>query len=548
MPTRSDLLTQITRCTGMNPLLDLLGAEIDALGITDGYVVNLCDMARENLRTVKLRYPDGYRHLETTYHNYKTNLGTERHAPVIRAFFGRTEVRIDAQAELESDRKIVNGWKLTELTALPLLDSASPEHPPIGVVSLMKSSGRVSAEALQQLSDLLSLFYVPLQTALEADYLKQFHENFQLAAKEHERALQFIVEVTNLTNRAKIFDLFTKELFKRLDFDCIGLYLLEDNLLKNVMVSCADPAFQPITEAVREYLQNRPYTLDNIDGGISHAFLKNAAFVFSDVQEILHLPMSAKDKHVLSLMNPTRTSMLQPIRYQGHAIGVMTLSNLTKVIAVPESDLHLLNTLSGFFGAAITNSDNFAAREAQNAEIERLNQVLQQQVVELAEQAGTDRLTGLYNFRIFEREIDRRISECKRSSVNNGISIAVIDIDHFKRFNDTYGHQAGNQVLAGVAQEISKLVRKMDMAFRFGGEEFVVMMSKCHLEGSKTFAERVRTAVENAKFETNSGTLSVTVSVGCATYENDDTQETFFKRADQALYKAKNDGRNRVEG
>ena len=108
-------------------------------------------------------------------------------------------------------------------------------------------------------------------------------------------------------------------------------------------------------------------------------------------------------------------------------------------------------------------------------------------------------------------------------------------------------HSAGNVVLAGVAQEITKLVRKMDLACRYGGEEFVVILSKCDLEGIKTFSERLRLAIEGAGFETEAGRLSVTVSIGCTTHQPNDTNETIFKRADQALYRAKGSGRNRVE-
>lgn len=141
----------------------------------------------------------------------------------------------------------------------------------------------------------------------------------------------------------------------------------------------------------------------------------------------------------------------------------------------------------------------------------------------------------------------RRLNEYQRNSVRKGLSIIMVDIDHFKNFNDTYGHAAGNTVLAGVAREIAKLSRKMDMACRYGGEEFVVILPLCESDGALIFAERVRTAVEKARFELESGEiLGVTVSVGASTFVDGDTQQSLFERADQALYRAKRAGRNQV--
>lgn len=542
-----DLLKRITKNLGMNALLDLLGQEIENLNIADGYIISLCDMTRENLFGLKLRYPEEFRFLESTYQGYKTNLSEDHSTPNARAFSAREVIRLSADSDADEDKNLLKSWELTEYVILPFVDAENAEQLPIGTTSLMRSNGKVEDEKIVVLNELLSIFYAPLQAAMQADFLSEFHENFKLAAEEHARALQFIVEINNLTTRRKISDLFSIEIFKRFNFDFIGFFLLEDDVLKSMMVSYSDAEYQPISEAWTSHFKKNHYRVD-LQGGVSHAFMKNSPLVFPDVLEILHLPMAENDKVMIRMMKTPRTLALLPIRYQGKAIGVMTLWSLCKVVKISETDLHLLNTLSAFFGAAIINSDNIAAREKQSAEIERLNAILQGQVVELAEQAGTDRLTGLYNFRIFEREIERRISECKRTSANDDWSIVVFDVDHFKRFNDTYGHSAGNQVLIGVAREILKIVRKMDMAFRYGGEEFVVMMSKCTLARSRIFAERVRTAVEAACFETDAGNLSVTISAGCATYLQEDTSKTLFSRADQALYQAKNNGRNRIEG
>jgi diguanylate cyclase (GGDEF)-like protein len=437
---------------------------------------------------------------------------------------------------------------MSEFAVVPILVYGDDASLPLGTVSLIRESGALDDAKIDFLRELLSVFYVPLQSALQLAFLESFQSKLKTAAQEHARALQFIVEVNNLTDRDMIFRLFSAELFKRFSFDCLGLFLREGEILKNVHVACRDERYETAKHEWAAYLQNRHYGLTQADGGVSHAFQKNAALVFADVKPILNLPMSEMDANTLRILRTPRTLVIVPIRYQNQPIGAMALFTLDSVIELPESDLQLLHTISAFFGAAVTNSDNFALRERQNREILRLNKVLQTQVDQLSEQAAVDKLTGLFNFRTYEQEIDRRISEYSRATVNQGLSIAVIDIDHFKSFNDSYGHVAGNEVLAGVARAIAGLARKMDMAFRYGGEEFVVVMTKCPLDGCKIFAERVRQAVESARIPTEAGVLSVTVSIGCATFMPGDTQESFFDRADQALYRAKNGGRNCVMG
>ncbi len=162
------------------------------------------------------------------------------------------------------------------------------------------------------------------------------------------------------------------------------------------------------------------------------------------------------------------------------------------------------------------------------------------------EQAVTDALTGLHNRRYMEGHLKTLVDE----AVANGrpLSLLVSDIDHFKRVNDTYGHDAGDNVLREFAARLRRNTRGIDLACRYGGEEFVIIMPDTELERAQHVAERLRACVEAEPFKVNATTtIAVTTSVGLATLEQpDETSETIFKRADTALYAAKRDGRNRV--
>lgn len=158
----------------------------------------------------------------------------------------------------------------------------------------------------------------------------------------------------------------------------------------------------------------------------------------------------------------------------------------------------------------------------------------------------TDPLTGLFNRRHFESNLDREFSRAKR--YKNDLSFAIIDIDFFKKINDTYGHCCGDYVLKEVAYLISNTFRISDMVFRYGGEEFVVILTETPLENSVIPLERLRKAVENSNFTFNHEEIKVTVSIGAASVENDVANAwEMFDLADKALYSAKENGRNQVK-
>lgn len=158
----------------------------------------------------------------------------------------------------------------------------------------------------------------------------------------------------------------------------------------------------------------------------------------------------------------------------------------------------------------------------------------------------TDPLTGLFNRRHFESNLDREYSRAKR--YKNELSFAIIDIDFFKKINDTYGHSCGDYVLKEVAYIISNTFRISDMVFRYGGEEFVVILTETPLENSIIPLERLRKAVEASKFVFNKQEIKVTVSIGASSINEEVTNAwEMFDLADKALYFAKENGRNQVK-
>lgn len=156
----------------------------------------------------------------------------------------------------------------------------------------------------------------------------------------------------------------------------------------------------------------------------------------------------------------------------------------------------------------------------------------------------TDPLTGLGNRGAYDKAIRREIDFAKRHDTS--FSLLMIDVDHFKRINDQYGHPAGDSVLVKLSQLMIKLNRSTDQVFRYGGEEFVMMLNYTPLDGAKLVAERLRQQVEYADFLYQSIKIPVTISVGITHFQQGDLPEKLLKKADVALYEAKKSGRNNV--
>ena len=176
----------------------------------------------------------------------------------------------------------------------------------------------------------------------------------------------------------------------------------------------------------------------------------------------------------------------------------------------------------------------------------RYSDILRNRIEESVEQAITDGLTGLHNRRYMETHLGTLVAQAHESG--RPVSLLIADIDHFKRVNDTHGHDAGDTVLREFATRFRRNTRGVDLACRMGGEEFVVIMPETGLNRAFQIGERLRAAIAAEPFRLNETTeLRVTASVGVATLETaDETAATLYKRADTALYAAKRDGRNRV--
>lgn len=222
---------------------------------------------------------------------------------------------------------------------------------------------------------------------------------------------------------------------------------------------------------------------------------------------------------------PGTTSLCLPLSAQGASIGLLHVSASTDSMDHGTAVDELLGQLAEQLGLAIAN---LQLRET------------------LRTQSLRDPLTGLFNRRYLEESLARELQRCERRGLP--LSVLMLDVDHFKRFNDTHGHAAGDALLGQVGRQIQGGVRAEDIACRYGGEEFTVVMPELDAAGAVARAEQIRRAVELATVQHLGQQLGpVTMSIGIATFPGDGTTpELLLQMADATLYRAKAEGRNRV--
>ena len=213
---------------------------------------------------------------------------------------------------------------------------------------------------------------------------------------------------------------------------------------------------------------------------------------------------------------------IMPLSYEKELLGILIfLSPIPN--AIRPYQIELLKVLGNQAASSLANAKF-------HAEIERM--------------AITDGLTGLFNHRNFQEKLAAEFRRLERFSAP--LSLLLIDIDFFKKINDSYGHPAGDEVLRGVARVIRETVRSVDIPARYGGEEFAALLPGTNHEGALKMAERLRESIEKTRFPFEGKELRVTVSIGAATSPHDAVaKEELVEKTDKALYYAKRNGRNR---
>jgi diguanylate cyclase (GGDEF)-like protein len=249
------------------------------------------------------------------------------------------------------------------------------------------------------------------------------------------------------------------------------------------------------------------------------------------IKDTLRDPLMQKVRDIISPIG-IRSILVIPILLHEKIIGTLFLRTSRYVYPFSENEVQLLNSIAAAAANALYNAFLFEQVEDEKTRLEKL--------------ALTDYLTGIFNIRYFYHRIIEEFSRCQRYV--SPLSCLMLDIDHFKKINDIYGHKTGDKVLREFAQLLKKHSRKSDVLARYGGEEFIILLPQTTLEGAKFEAERFRSSVKEHRFKSMKHKSNLTVSIGVSSFphlkiESHDELITF---ADDALFDAKGRGRDQV--
>jgi len=227
-----------------------------------------------------------------------------------------------------------------------------------------------------------------------------------------------------------------------------------------------------------------------------------------------------------------KSILVIPVIFHEKVIGTLFLRTSRSARAFNGSEIQLLDTIAKTSANALYNAFLFEQIEDEKTRLEKL--------------AITDFLTGLYNIRYFYQRIIEEFNRSERYVFPT--SCLMLDIDHFKKINDLYGHRVGDLVLQEFAKLLKKSSRKSDVLARYGGEEFIILLPQTSMDGAVAEAERIRSLVKNHKFKRIKSGTGITVSIGisCAPHPKIKTHDELISFADDALFKAKRNGRDKV--
>ena len=248
---------------------------------------------------------------------------------------------------------------------------------------------------------------------------------------------------------------------------------------------------------------------------------KSWDLIQNDKNIIVEENIKEKDNEKTKNFN-LKSQVYIPLKVRDETIGVLSAKQLDHVRKFDKVDKKFLKTLSNQIAIAIENAKIY------------------QEVKDLSVKDG---LTQLYNHSYFQRKLKDEIKRSKR--YKNKLSMLIMDIDDFKHFNDTYGHQTGDEVLKVLSKTLKEQTRNVDTVARYGGEEFVIILPETDYEGLKIVADRLNEVIrEDISIKYKTKTLGITVSIGGTTFNPEDSQKEFIKKSDMALYEAKDRGKD----
>ncbi len=341
--------------------------------------------------------------------------------------------------------------------------------------------------------------------------LKDNQNNPKTGISLIERITPFARQI-NCLDIKKIADICVNKISKIIGARFASLYILDDN-----------GAILHLQKHSHPFLINKIVSLNQKDISPMVMAVKSKQLILVSDIDRHEKPIIRKSQRAFAENYRTKNCLITPLLCQDKVVGVLNFSDKTDSDTFSPDDIALVELFSQLVGASIGNIKMF----------ERM-----------IRQARTDGLTGLANHRTFYEILEKELWRSRR--YGGQISLVMVDIDNLKDINDTYGHRAGDNVIREVSKQIKGCIRQIDTAARYGGDEFAVILPNTDIEDALTVAKRMVHAVAETTVAWESKAISLSISVGLGEYGPDLNPEDITSRSDEALYLAKQDGKNTV--
>ncbi len=396
--------------------------------------------------------------------------------------------------------------------------TAAPEIAVVGLAS--RKDARVGEFSGLDVDHLITL---PASDAEIACRLAVTLKNRKRQTREQEerKRLETIVEITSLTSSIldakEILFLIVRKISEIIPVTRCSIIRIDDGADEAVVVaSFEDSGIRDIRLTLSKYPE------------IREALTSRKPVVIKDVEQD---PLMDDIREILSPLG-IRAIVVLPIMFRQEVIGTLFLRTSRTDREFSDEEISLCQAVANASSNALYNAFLFERIEQEKHKLERL--------------AITDFLTGLYNIRYFYHRLEQEFVRAKRYEIP--LACLMMDIDHFKKINDTYGHRKGDMILREFSATLKNNVRASDILARYGGEEFIVLLPQTDLAGGKAEGERLRQVIKKHRFKSMKRRTGITMSAGMSVFPHDKitSSDDLITFADEALFRAKNRGRDRL--
>ena len=555
----TDLISKITSSFDLDEVLEKAVSALSRLFTFSGYNICILDDEKNVLRSLKLSLPGISKESLQLYRNSKYPMN-ETGGVISKAIIKREVVYIPDRDTMECigmeervSHDLMLAFGVKSLITFPMV----MENTPVGVIAFYATGDKrliLGDDDIEEIREFICPITIAINNAvLHNKVLRQTVELEQIIAKrtEETRKKGEILEKLNIITKKinysldldEVLDVTISELKNLFYFEGFAILLIDENKEYLITLKLVIPGF---TDEQIKKMAAKKIPLNLIEGGgVAFAVMQKKEMYFEDVDP----DKLANDvnKEAVVRTGGIRSALIMPLMINQEVVGAMIMSCYHQNLGFTEEDIETIRRFVEQISSAIKNS--FLHRDLKDAlsELEKANRKLEKQKKLLEELSITDSLTGIRNRRYFDERIVEEFEKCRR--YGKTVYILMIDIDNFKTVNDNYGHDYGDHVLIKFTEILQETLRKSDLLARYGGEEFIVAMFETNIEGAKMVTEKIRKRAEENVYLYKNIEIKRTVSIGLSCFPSpvcpQESIEYIIKEADEALYIAKNTGKNR---